>query len=198
MSSKPAAGAAFPEIVVPLVSGGSLTLGRGGGWQLVVVYRGKHCPLCRRYLGQLESLRAAFAGQEVAITLVSADPLEKAVATRDEWGLSLALAYGLTVEQMRALGLYVSAPRSPAETDRPFAEPGLFVVNPAGQLHIVDIANAPFVRPDPQGLLDGIAWIRAKYMDTKFLRAVFEVVVGGFIVFAAGVLIGNLSGVPVH
>lgn len=36
-----------------------------------------------------------------------------------------------------------------------------------------------------------IAWIRARYMDTKFLRAVFEVVVGGFIVFAAGVLIGS-------
>src|SRR5262245_20175596 len=36
-----------------------------------------------------------------------------------------------------------------------------------------------------------IAWIRARYMDTKFLRAVFEVVVGGLIVFAAGVLIGS-------
>ena len=36
-----------------------------------------------------------------------------------------------------------------------------------------------------------IAWIRARYMDTKFLRAAFEVVVGGLIVFAAGILIGN-------
>lgn len=36
-----------------------------------------------------------------------------------------------------------------------------------------------------------IAWVRAKYMDTKFLRAVFEVVVGGFIVFFVGVWIGN-------
>ena len=36
-----------------------------------------------------------------------------------------------------------------------------------------------------------IAWIRAKYMDTKFLRAVFEVVVGGLVVFAIGVLIGS-------
>jgi VIT1/CCC1 family predicted Fe2+/Mn2+ transporter len=36
-----------------------------------------------------------------------------------------------------------------------------------------------------------IAWIRARYMDTKFLRAAFEIVVGGLIVFAAGVLIGN-------
>jgi len=36
-----------------------------------------------------------------------------------------------------------------------------------------------------------IAWIRARYMDTKFLQAAFEVVVGGLIVFAAGVLIGS-------
>jgi rubrerythrin len=36
-----------------------------------------------------------------------------------------------------------------------------------------------------------IAWIRSNYMDTPFLRAVFEVVVGGLIVFAAGVLIGS-------
>ncbi len=36
-----------------------------------------------------------------------------------------------------------------------------------------------------------IAWIRARYMDTRFLRAAFEVVLGGLIVFAAGILIGN-------
>jgi len=36
-----------------------------------------------------------------------------------------------------------------------------------------------------------IAWIRSRYMDTKFLQAAFEVVVGGLIVFAAGVLIGG-------
>ena len=36
-----------------------------------------------------------------------------------------------------------------------------------------------------------IAWIRSRYMDTRFLQAAFEVVLGGLIVFAAGVLIGN-------
>ena len=36
-----------------------------------------------------------------------------------------------------------------------------------------------------------IAWIRSRYMDTKFLRAAFEVVVGGLIVLGAGLLIGN-------
>jgi erythrin-vacuolar iron transport family protein len=36
-----------------------------------------------------------------------------------------------------------------------------------------------------------IAWVRSHYMETKFLRAAFEIVVGGLIVFAAGILIGN-------
>ncbi|ODA67821.1 Rubrerythrin [Methyloligella halotolerans] len=36
-----------------------------------------------------------------------------------------------------------------------------------------------------------IAWVRARYMDTRFLQAVFEVVIGGTIVFAVGILIGS-------
>lgn len=36
-----------------------------------------------------------------------------------------------------------------------------------------------------------IAWIQNKFMDTPFLRATFQVVLGGALVFAAGILIGN-------
>ena len=36
-----------------------------------------------------------------------------------------------------------------------------------------------------------IAWIQNKYMDTPFFRAAFQVVLGGALVFAAGVLIGS-------
>src|SRR5499433_4301169 len=36
-----------------------------------------------------------------------------------------------------------------------------------------------------------IAWIRTHYMDTPFLQAVFQVVVGGVLVFAVGILIGS-------
>jgi len=39
--------------------------------------------------------------------------------------------------------------------------------------------------------LVAIAFIRARYMDTNFLRAAFEVILGGLVVFGAGVLIGN-------
>jgi VIT1/CCC1 family predicted Fe2+/Mn2+ transporter len=39
--------------------------------------------------------------------------------------------------------------------------------------------------------LVAIAYIRNKYMDTPFLSATFQVIVGGFIVLAVGILIGK-------
>jgi erythrin-vacuolar iron transport family protein len=39
--------------------------------------------------------------------------------------------------------------------------------------------------------LAAISWIRTRYMDTPFLQAAFQVVVGGVLVFAAGILIGS-------
>ena len=36
-----------------------------------------------------------------------------------------------------------------------------------------------------------IAWIRARYMDTPFLQAAFQIVLGGLIVLATGILIGG-------
>ncbi len=39
--------------------------------------------------------------------------------------------------------------------------------------------------------LIAISWIRTRYMDTPFLQAAFQVVVGGVLVFAVGILIGS-------
>jgi erythrin-vacuolar iron transport family protein len=39
--------------------------------------------------------------------------------------------------------------------------------------------------------LAAISWIRSRYMDTPFLQATFQVVVGGVLVFAVGILIGS-------
>jgi hypothetical protein len=77
-----------------------------------------------------------------------------------EQDLSLTVGYDLSIAQMQDLGLYVSDPRSPLETDQPFAEPGVFVVNADGNIQILDISNAPFARPDLEGLLKGIKFVR--------------------------------------
>jgi len=39
--------------------------------------------------------------------------------------------------------------------------------------------------------LAAISWIRTRYMDTPFLQAAFQVVLGGVLVFIAGILIGS-------
>lgn len=164
MSEKLTAGSAMPTITLSKVGGGTATIGRpaAGRWQLVVVYRGKHCPICKRYLGTLEQLKDKFAAIDTDVLAVSADPQEKAEPDVAEMKLTLPVAYGLSVEQMRRLGLYISNPRSAQETDRPFAEPALFVVNPEGNAQIIDLSNAPFARPDLNMILNGITFVREK------------------------------------
>lgn len=157
------ANSVFPLTDVPALGGDTLTLGapRGGhDWQLVVVYRGLHCPICKGYLATLQELEAEFNTLGVDVVAVSGDPQAKAQGMADEKSLSLAVGYDLSIAQMGALGLYISDPRSPAETDQPFAEPGLFVINDHGRVQIVDVSNAPFARPDLQGLLNGILFVR--------------------------------------
>lgn len=39
--------------------------------------------------------------------------------------------------------------------------------------------------------LAAISWIRTRFMDTPFLQAAFQVVIGGVLVFVAGILIGS-------
>jgi hypothetical protein len=39
--------------------------------------------------------------------------------------------------------------------------------------------------------LVAISWIRTRYMDTPFLRAAFQVVLGGVLVLLAGIFIGS-------
>jgi peroxiredoxin len=156
---KPAAGAPMPVVSTAKVGGGRLTIRSSDRWQMVVVYRGRHCPLCRSYLAELNQLLDEYHSIGMEVAVVSADSHEKAERQAMEEAWRFPVGYDLTIEQMRLLGLYISEPRSKAETDRPFAEPGLFIVNPEGRLQIVDVSNAPFARADLRTLLNGLKFI---------------------------------------
>ncbi len=163
MTQKLAAGDLFPKLKVTSEQGDTIVLGEpltDADWQAVFVYRGKHCPLCTKYLNQISELQQDFLAAGVEIIAVSADSKTQLAEHRKKLTVAFPLAYGLNIEQMQQLGLYLSDPRSPQETDHVFAEPGLFVVNEKGQLHVVDISNNPFVRPELQSLLNGLKWIR--------------------------------------
>lgn len=161
-SSKMTAGQRFPDLAWKSVSGDDVAPSRSEGWRLLIVYRGKHCPLCKQYLDTLNGMLPDLNAEKIAVMTLSADPQEKAVAQVKETGWKFPVGYGLPVDEMRKLGLYVSDPRSPAETDRPFSEPGTFVINPEGNVQIIDISNAPFARPDLAALVKGVKFVRDK------------------------------------
>ncbi|MBT6958076.1 MAG: redoxin domain-containing protein, partial [Opitutae bacterium] len=125
-------------------------------WQLTFIYRGLHCPLCKGYLKKLESLKDKFLAIGAEIIAISGDPEAKALSMAESTGL----AYGLNIGQMQDLGLYISHPRSPEETDRPFPEPGMFGVNAEGKVQLIDISNTPFNRSDLSELIETVEWIK--------------------------------------
>ena len=161
--SKIEAGSQFPEIKAQSLDGESVALDQrtnGADWKMVVVYRGKHCPLCTKYLNQLETFKEELENINVDIVAVSGDSEAQLKEHLEKLGVSFRFLYGLTIEQMKELGVYISHPRSEQETDHPFPEPGLFIVNDKGQVQVVDISNNPFVRPALNQLVSGLAWIK--------------------------------------
>ena len=164
-SIKLTTGKAFPAVEASLIDGSTVNLGKahsGADWQMIVVYRGKHCPLCTRYLALLEEQQEALKVIGVSVTAVSADSKEQLEEHMDTLAVTFPIAYGLTEQQMKQLGLYISAPRSEQETDHNYSEPALFIINDQGILQAIDISNVPFLRPELDVVVRGITFIRSQ------------------------------------
>lgn len=154
--TRPEIDAPVAPFALPKVGGGELTIGGPKPrWSMIFVYRGRHCPRCKRFLNKLNDALGNWT-DVLDVIVVSADTAEKAAADRDEFCWEFDLCHSLTEAQMRALGLYVSDPLSEAETTTRFAEPGAFGVRPDGTLMLADISNGPAARPDLEELLDGM------------------------------------------
>lgn len=155
---KPRVGQPIGEMSFPVVGADPITVGQPKDrWTMMFVYRGKHCPRCKKFLNKLNAALPEW-NAVMDVVVVSSDTEEKAKADLNEFGWDFDLCYGLTVAQMRSLGLYVSEPLSEAETTGLFAEPGAFAIRPDGSLMLVDISNGPGARPDLVELLDGMTF----------------------------------------
>ncbi|TMO77784.1 thioredoxin peroxidase [Pseudoalteromonas sp. S3776] len=129
-------------------------------WKMIVVYRGQHCPKCTEQLNELATMHDDFASAGVEVVAVSGDSEEQLKKHLEKIDVNYPLYYNLTMEQMTDLGLYISEPRSDAETDHPFAEPCIIVLNEDNQVQMLDKSNSPFVRPSLKQLLGGIKFSR--------------------------------------
>lgn len=163
-SEKLHAGSRFPSVAVYNLRDELVDIAKPSGatdWQMVVVHRGQHCPMCTKFLNALAGFRQRLLDIGIDIAVVSADSKAQLQDHLQKLTINFPVYYGLTMQQMRTLGLYISLPRSAQETDHNFAEPGLFIVNEEGNLQVVDISNNPFSRPSLEILVSGLEWIRA-------------------------------------
>lgn len=158
-----------PPLAVESLSGNGLQLrsGQAGNFSLVVFYRGYHCPLCRAYLTELNRLADDFGQRGVELLVLSSDTQERAQLAASEWSLGrLDLGYGLSIEQARAWGLYVSTGRGLTSTgvEEPalFSEPGIYLVRPDLTLYWGSVQTMPFARPHFADMLGAIDFVLAK------------------------------------
>ena len=158
-----------PALEVKTVGGGSWSLAaqKPEHFTMVVFYRGLHCPICGRYLADLDRKLGEFAKRGVSVVVISSDEEARAAQAKADWKLeNLTVGYGLSLDAARDWGLYISSGigKTSAGVEEPalFSEPGLFLVRPDGTLYFATVQTMPFARPDFAQVLQALDVIIAR------------------------------------
>jgi peroxiredoxin len=158
-----------PQLKVKLLDGEAWRLqdAKPANFQMVVVYRGLHCPVCKTYLGELEAKLPEFAKRGVDTIAISTDSRERAEKAKAEWGLkSLQVGCELSIANAREWDLFIS--RAIREGEPPeFSEPGLFLIKPDGTLFYASRGSAPWGRPPLDQMLRAIDVVVERKMPAR-------------------------------
>jgi peroxiredoxin len=133
---------------------------------MVVFYRGLHCPLCSKYLKELDKLSSEFAKAGVTVLALSSDDKARIEQTQTDWELrNINLGYGVSTEQAQAWGLHRSAGKGKTsigiEEPAEFSEPGLFLIRPDQTLYWSQVSTMPFARPHFKEVLGALGFVLA-------------------------------------
>ncbi len=143
-----------PDLSLPTLDHGQFDLSTDGSDRGTVIcfYRGLHCPLCAKYLTELEKRVGEFAERGVKTIAISSDGEERTRKMAQSIDAkNLRFGYDLSLEKAREWGLYISTSRGKTsigiEEPALFSEPGLFMVTPEQTLYYGSTQTMPFVRP---------------------------------------------------
>lgn len=93
-----------PALNLPLTDGTRYVLGAAPGekFDLLVFYRGLHCPICAKYLIELERLSEEFAKRGVQLVAISGDGEERAKQMAEKVSAKgVKFAYDLSLRSAR-------------------------------------------------------------------------------------------------
>jgi len=155
-----------PQLLIPTLDGGRFALGATPAptFEMVVFYRGLHCPICAKYLTELARLLPEFEQRGVHAIAVSSDGEERTreMAKKINAG-TLRMGYDLSLKSARQWGLTISTSRGKTsigiEEPTLFSEPGLFLVRPDGTLYWGSTQTMPFARPHFDEILGAIDFV---------------------------------------
>lgn len=152
-----------PSLSVNTLAHGSFDLSAEAPehFTMLVFYRGLHCPICAKYLMELERLVPEFEKRGVKVIALSSDGQERASAMAEKVkATQLRIGYGLTLQDARAWGLYISESRGKTsigiEEPARFSEPAVYLVRPDGTLYYGAVQTMPFARPNFSDLVGAI------------------------------------------
>jgi erythrin-vacuolar iron transport family protein len=153
-----------------------------------------------RRMFMLQYVQPGLAGLMDGSVSTLAPLFAAAFATHNTWstflvGLAASIGAGISMAFAEALSDDGSLTGRGAPVVRGLVTGGMTTVGGLGHAlpylipHFVVATSVAFAVVAVE--LAVISWIRMRYMDTPFLQAAFQVVVGGVLVFAAGILIGS-------
>jgi len=158
---------AVPPLEVATLDGSPFVLGVSPPltFDMIVLYRGLHCPVCAKYLIELERLVPDFEQRGVRPIAISSDGEERAREMAKKVGAQqLRFGYGLPLPVARQWGLNISTSRGKTsigiEEPPLFSEPGLFLVRPDRTLYWASTQTMPFARPHFDEIVAAIDFVQ--------------------------------------
>ena len=150
-----------PDLKLPLINDTKWSLydQDSKAFTMLVFYRGLHCPVCKKYLEELQTKIDTFKDKGVNVVAASMDSEKRAKISTEKWDIeSIPLAYEMSESKAREWGLYISNAIKDAEPEV-FSEPALFLINKDGTIYSSSIQTMPFARPGFDDLLKSIDFI---------------------------------------
>lgn len=150
-----------PELIVKTTKGlkWNLRETEPENFTMLIFYRGIHCPVCKKYLEELNTKIEDFRDKGVNVIGVSSNKEELAHKTVQEWDIDkLNIGYDFSIEEGRKWGLFASEGIKDSEPDV-FLEPALFLIKPDNTLYSASIQSMPFARPKFDELLKSISFV---------------------------------------
>lgn len=149
-----------PELHIKLVNDSEWTLSKQSPehFTLLIVYRGLHCPICKKYLEELQDKIDKFKELGVNVIAISNDTESRAKKTYEKWDIeAVPVGFEWPIDEARKWGLYISS----GIKDEPeqFIEPGVFLIRPNQELYCASIQSMPFARPGLDDLVKSIKFV---------------------------------------